>query len=189
VIVVPPERFRYPGLERIFYRVVSGDDLGTVAAALGVNQGDLVAWNSLDPRANLQSGMVLTVYVANGAELKQVRVAREPEAGKRLLAGSSSFIAHFEAEQGRQRIEVRAREGDTLASIGKRYGLSAGMMERINHISRGEALAQGAPVVVYAKNGPQPREIMVSRAPDPLPPLDDPPHPTALPTLPEAPLE
>src|SRR5690606_3600598 len=103
--------------------------------------------------------------------------------GKRLLAGSTAFIAHFEAEQGRQRIEVRAREGDTLASIGRRYGMSAGMMERINHFARHQQLAAGSPVVVYAKYGTNSREVFVSRAPDPLPPLD-PPNPAVLPSVP-----
>jgi membrane-bound lytic murein transglycosylase D len=183
VIVSGPERFRYEGHERVFYRVVAGDDLAEVARAFRVDAGDLVLWNALDERASLQVGMVLQLFVPEGVELSGVRFAREEHAGKRLLAGSTSFIAHFEGEQGRQRLELRAREGETLASIGRRYGLSAGMMERINHFWRGEVLNDGAPVVVYAKHGPQLREMFVSRAPDPLPPLD-PPHPTALPNLP-----
>jgi peptidoglycan lytic transglycosylase D len=188
VIVVGPERFRYETRERVFYRVVIGDEVSAVARAFGVDPADVVIWNGLDGQASLQAGMVLQLYVSPKLELSSVRFAREENAGKRLLAGSTSFISHFEGEQGRQRLEVRAKEGETLQSIGRRYGLSAGMMERINHFWRAEVLAEGAPVVVYAKYGPQPREAFVSRAPDPLPPLD-PPHPTALPDLPAAPLE
>jgi hypothetical protein len=120
------------------------------------------------------------VFVRKGAELDGVRFARERNAGKRLEAGSPSFLAHFEGEQGRQRLQIAAREGDTLQAIGRRYGLSAGMMERINHRARNERLVEGTPVVVYAKYGPAAAEQMFSRAPDPLPPVD-PPHPAALP--------
>jgi membrane-bound lytic murein transglycosylase D len=188
VVIMGPERFRYEGRERVFYRVVPGDELGDVARAFRVDPEEVLIWNGLERRASLQSGMVLSLYVPPKRDLDGVRFAREENAGKRLLAGSTAFIAHFEGEQGRTRLELRAKEGETLASIGKRYGLSAGMMERINHFSRGEVLSEGEPVVVYAKYGPQPREVFVSRAPDPLPPLD-PPHPTALPSLPAQPLE
>jgi peptidoglycan lytic transglycosylase D len=181
VVVLPPLRFQYADRERVFYRVQAGDTLEALAAAFGVRSDELVLWNSLEEQARLQSDMVLTVFVPRGAELEGVRFARERNAGKRLEAGSPSFLAHFEAEQGRQRLQIAAREGDTLQSIGRRYGLSAGMMERINHRARNERLVEGAPVVVYAKYGPAMAEQMFSRAPDPLPPID-PPHPTALPS-------
>jgi hypothetical protein len=148
-----------------------------------VRPEEVVLWNGLDERARLQSEMVLTVFVPRGAEPSGVRFARERNAGKRLEAGSPSFLAHFQAEEGRQRLSISAREGDTLQAIGRRYGLSAGMMERINHRARNERLKEGAPVVVYAKIGPVDSAQILSRAPDPLPPIN-PPHPAALPTAP-----
>jgi membrane-bound lytic murein transglycosylase D len=92
-------------------------------------------------------------------------------------------LDHFEAERGRKRLQILARDGDTLRSIGLRYGLSAGMMERINHLPRNQRLTEGHPIVVYARYGPVPSEVLLSRAPDPLPPVD-PPHPHVLPTAP-----
>jgi membrane-bound lytic murein transglycosylase D len=127
--------------------------------------------------------MALSVFVPRGSELRGVRFARERNAGKRFEAGSPSFLAHFQGEEGRQRISLSAREGETLQGIGRRYGLSAGMMERINHRARSERLKEGTPVVVYAKYGPVGAEQILSRAPDPLPPVD-PPHPSALPSAP-----
>ncbi len=180
VVVLPPLHFTYPDRERVFYRVLAGDTLLTLAEAFRVSPEQLVIWNGLDSGARLHSEMVLQAFVPRGAELSNVRYARERNTGKRLEAGSPAFLAHFEAEQGRQRIQILAREGDNLQLIGRRYGLSAGMMERINHRSRGERLAPGTPVVVYAKSGPVATEVLLSRAPDPLPPVD-PPHPAALP--------
>lgn len=182
-VVVQPQRFLYPGRERVFYRTLPGDDLETLARAFQVRPEELVLWNGLDGQAHLQSDMILSVYVPPGTDLRDVRFARESHTGKLLEAGTSGFLAHFEAEQGRERLQIMAREGDTLQSIGRRYGLSAGTMERINHFSRNERLAEGTPVVVYAKNGPTATELLLSRAPDPLPPVD-PPHPGALPPAP-----
>ncbi|HTV19615.1 MAG TPA: LysM peptidoglycan-binding domain-containing protein [Polyangiaceae bacterium] len=185
VVVLPPLRFSYTDRERVFYRVLPGDTLEALATAFGVRPEELVLWNGLDERARLQSEMVLTVFVRRGAELGGVRFARERNAGKHLEAGSPTFLAHFQAEEGRQRLSISAREGDTLQAIGRRYGLSAGMMERINHRARNERLEEGTPVVVYAKYGPVGSEQILSRAPDPLPPVD-PPHPSALPSAPIA---
>jgi membrane-bound lytic murein transglycosylase D len=183
VVVLPPARFAYPDRERVFYRVLPGDRLEVLATAFRVRPEELVLWNGLEEEARLQPDMVLSVYVPHGAELRGVRFARERNAGKRLEAGSPTFLAHFEAEAGRQRLSLSAREGETLQGIGRRYGLSAGMMERINHRARNERLKEGTPVVVYAKYGPIGSEQFLSRAPDPLPPVD-PPHPSALPSAP-----
>ncbi len=180
--VLPALRFQYPDRERVYYRTLAKDDLARLARAFKVRSADLVRWNGLDPEAHLQADMVLQVYVRKGERLDGVRYTRERNVGKRLEVGSPGFFAHFEAEQGRQRLQISARDGDTLLGIGKRYGLSAGMMERINHFSRNQRLDAGTPVTVYAKYGPVETEVLLSRTPDPLPPVQ-PPYPAALPPV------
>jgi len=137
-------------------------------------------WNGLDPSAHLQADMLLQAFVPNGARLDGVRVVRQPGVGQELEVGSQSFLHYFEAGQGRQRLQILARDGDTLELIGRRYGLSPGMMERINHFARNRRLNEGAAVIVYAKDGTTASEVLWSRAPDPLPPVN-PPYPAALP--------
>ena len=180
LVVLPPFSFHYADRERVFYRTLPGDDLDQLASALGVRRDDLVVWNGLDPNANLQPDMVLQVFIPKGAGLDGVRLVRENNVGEQLQVGSPSFLAHFEAEQGRQRLQIQARDGDTLQSIGKRYDLSPGRMERINHFARDRRLGEGAAVIVYAKEGTTATELLWSRAPDPLPPVA-PPFPAALP--------
>ncbi|MEO8177581.1 MAG: transglycosylase SLT domain-containing protein [Deltaproteobacteria bacterium] len=180
VVVLPPFRFHFADRERLFYRTLPGDDLDSLASALTVRPDDLVIWNALDPKANLQADMVLQVFVPNGTAQDSVRLVSEGNAAEQLEVGSPSFLAHFEAEQGRQRLQIQAREGDTLQSIGKRYELSPGTMERINHFARDRRLSEGAAIVVYAKEGTTATEVLWSRAPDPLPPVA-PPYPAALP--------
>jgi membrane-bound lytic murein transglycosylase D len=180
VVVLPPFRFHFADRERLFYRTLSGDELSALAGALEVRPDDLVVWNALDPHAKLQADMVLQVFVPKGTAVDTVRLVSESNTLEQLEVGSPSFLAHFEAEQGRQRLQIQAREGDTLQIIGKRYELSPGTMERINHFSRDRRLSEGAAVVVYAKEGTTASEVLWSRAPDPLPPVS-PPYPAALP--------
>ena len=100
-----------------------------------------------------------------------------------LVAGTDAFFNHFEALKGRKRIKVVAREGDTLRKIGKRYGLSAGSMERINRVSRYTKLKPGAKVIVYARAAAAKDAPSVGPATGrPLPPVV-PPKPKALPAV------
>lgn len=149
VVVVPAEKFTYPDRRRIFYRVVAGDAPRDVAAALSVSQGDLCRWNALDTSASLHDGMVLQAFVPKPAIFSHALVT-EDENARVLAVGSPEFFEHFETLKGRKRMEIAVNEGDTWRSLSKRYGLSLGMLERINHRSRSTALTTGEKVVVYA---------------------------------------
>lgn len=149
VIAVPAKAFGFPGRRRVFYRVAGDDSLEGVAQALGVSPQELAVWNELDAGANLLAGMVVQAFVPAQANLTRIRVVHEEQA-ELLQVGSVEFLEHHEELQGRKRLLVRASAGDTLTSIGKRYGLSAGMMERINHLPRTTALEVGQQVIVYA---------------------------------------
>jgi len=150
VAVVPARRFQYTTRTPVFYEVRSGDRLEAIAAAFRVTEPELLLWNSLDPRARLQPGQVLQLFVDQKRSLAGVRHATRPEV-QVLEAGSAEFYDYFEARAGRVRLVVAARAGDTLRRIGDRYGLRANSMERINQRSRNEVLAAGDEVVVYVK--------------------------------------
>jgi membrane-bound lytic murein transglycosylase D len=150
LVVVPGRRFKVPGRERVFYRVLRSDTLAGIANELEVTAEELVVWNDLDDVAKLQSGMVLQVYVPKHADLSGVRSVTSRNA-RVFEAGSEEFLAYVESQNGRRRIAVKAKRGDTLAKIGQRYGLSVGMMERINRFSRNRELEPGEAIIVYAK--------------------------------------
>jgi membrane-bound lytic murein transglycosylase D len=183
VVVVPSLTFQYPERERVFYRTLPGDDLESIAAAFRLRPEDLVAWNGLDPFALLQPDMMLSVFLPKNSQIEDVRYIRERNVVQKLEVGSQSFFAHFEAEQGRQRLQIVAHAGETLQGIGRRYGLSAGTMERINHFARDRRLTEGAAVVVYAKSRTPGSEVAWSLLPDPLPPVAA-PYPGVLPRVP-----
>jgi membrane-bound lytic murein transglycosylase D len=182
VVVVPARRFPDGDRRRVFYRVLPGDTLADVASAFGVLPSELSLWNALDRAANLQQGMTLQVFVPNGGDLTRVRFLSEHEA-RVLIAGSEEFFEYFEAQNGRKRITVTAKKGDTLALIGRRYGMSTGMMERINRLSATTPIREGDTVIVYTKGEQETKSAAPARPavselsailaprPDALPPL------------------
>ncbi len=178
VVVVPPRSHRYADRDRVFYRVLAGDSLAKVASALGVSRADLLVWNAIDESARLQPGMVLQVHLPRGTTPATARVIRENDA-RVLVAGSEQFFDYYEGLNGRRRITVVARSGDTLQSIGKRHGMSVGWMERINRRPRGKKLEAGETVVVYTQRPALEPPAAAAKA-EPLPPVA-PPFPEALP--------
>jgi len=178
VTVVSTSQFQYVNRERVFYTVCRDDRLEDVARAFSVTTAELVAWNAVDPEAKLQVGMTLQIFVPPDASLDRVRYTKESNT-KVLVVGSNEFFDHFEGLKGKQRLVVTVKKGDTLSSIGKRYGMSVGWMERVNRRSRRDELEAGETVVVYAARG-----AAASRTEGPtLEPLDpiEAPNPEALP--------
>jgi murein DD-endopeptidase MepM/ murein hydrolase activator NlpD len=177
VAVVPARRFEGAGARRVFYQTLTGDTLERVGRAFGVAVADLAAWNALDADASLHSGMMLQIHVPAAADLSRARYLDEEDV-RVITAGSDEFYEYFEGLQGRQRIVVEAEEGDTLTALGRRYGMSSGMMERINRFSRRKKLSAGDRVIVYSKRpgsgslaegGPAPLVEMAAPRPDLLP--------------------
>jgi membrane-bound lytic murein transglycosylase D len=107
-------------------------------------------WNHLDRRAQLQEGMRLQLFLPAGENPGGV-VLYEAADVTALTVESQPFFDHFVGGSGRTRLEITAAEGDSWTSLSKRYGLSLGMLERINHKNRRTSLAVGDKVVVYAK--------------------------------------
>lgn len=150
LVVVPPREFGYPDRKRVFYRVVAGDSVGKIAELFRVAQPDVLLWNALDGTARLHTGMALQIFVSRTQNLSHVRHLSESEA-RILVAGSPQFFEHYEGQNGKKRLVVKARTGDSLALIGKRYGMSVGSMERVNRRSRTDAVRAGEPIVVYTE--------------------------------------
>ncbi|HEX6764978.1 MAG TPA: LysM peptidoglycan-binding domain-containing protein, partial [Polyangiaceae bacterium] len=149
VVVVTRDVTPPPDAVRVFYPVVPGDTLAGIAGTFGVTRADLLAWNAVDESARLQEGMVLQVFPKSSRNLAGVRTLKDGEV-RVLVAGSPEFIDHFEGLNGKRRLLVTVKDGETLASIGRRYDTSIGWMERINRRSRTDRLTPGETVVVYA---------------------------------------
>jgi membrane-bound lytic murein transglycosylase D len=170
--IVPADVFVYPGRKRVFYRVAVGDTLADVAMALTVSVDDLRRWNDVDPAARLIEGMTLQAFVPEGTDLSKVVTLSENEV-RVVPVGSDDFFALSDSLKGKKRIAVTAKAGESLESIGKRFGVSPTTMERINRRDRREAIKAGDTVLVYATpqtlGAPVPAPTIDT--PEPLPPL------------------
>ncbi|MEI9948955.1 MAG: transglycosylase SLT domain-containing protein [Pseudomonadota bacterium] len=151
VVVVPPRQFAYTERSRLFYRVLPGDTLSRVANVFGVSVADIGLWNALDENARLQSGMALQLFVDKRKALSARTIS--PSETHVLVAGSPEFYDYFEGQNGRKRVVISAQENDTLTTLGKRYGMTVGSMERINRRSRTDKLHAGESIVVYVDRG------------------------------------
>lgn len=166
IVVVSPTAFAYADRRRVFYKVLVGDTPREIADAFGVSVDQLRSWNSIEPSARLQEGMTLQIFVAKGFDATRV-VALEEKQAKVVAVGSDEFYAIEEEKKGRRRTTILAKGGETLESVGKRYGLSGGSMEKINRRPRGDVLKTGETVIVYvpASGPPLPAPTGTGNAP------------------------
>ncbi len=145
-LVKPPS----PNHERIFYPVVTGDRLPDVARALGVALTDLRAWNAVTETTRLFSGMVLQGFVKPGHKPSGVRLL-DPASLRVVPVNSKAFHEAHLKQHHRRRLVIRARSGDTLRRVARRYGISVGSLARENKLSRYAKLRAGQRIVVYTR--------------------------------------
>lgn len=162
VAVVPANSGTPSGLRRVFYRTKNGDSLSSIAETFKVSRADLLAWNAIDPSARLQARMLMQLFVAPDYPTEGLGVLQENQLTI-LVAGSPEFGDYFEGLRGNERIVVQVKQKDTLASIGARYGVSVGMMERINRRSRRDALVPGESIVVYTRRNGSSERLSAAR--------------------------
>jgi membrane-bound lytic murein transglycosylase D len=194
VVIVPQDVFVYPDRKRVFYRVQVGDTVREVCSVFKVTPDELRRWNEVDPSARLVEGMTFQLFVPNDVDLGSANVLRESDV-RTIVTGTDEFFRHWD-EKGRRRLVVTANAGDTIEAIGKKHGVSASLMERINRRSRSEVLPEGERVVGWT---PGPASAPASAAtsseaqatltkpssdPSPTPPLANAPAPEQLPQLP-----
>ncbi|HEX6276186.1 MAG TPA: LysM peptidoglycan-binding domain-containing protein, partial [Polyangiaceae bacterium] len=147
VVVVTRDVAASPDSVRLFYPVVPGDTLSSVASAFGVTRADLVAWNAIDDAARLQEGMVLQVFPRASRNLAGIRTLRDRDV-RVLVAGSPEFIDHFEGLNGKRRVVVTVRDGETLASIARATRTSEAAIRSANRIGAQEVLGAGTILLV-----------------------------------------
>jgi LysM repeat protein len=131
---------------RVFYRAGVGDTLRDIARALDVSREDLIAWNQLDPAARVPAGLWLQAWIEREPTQARVRSIAEVDTAERGTDASAERIA---AQDGRVRLVVTVRQGDTMSSLAARYGLTTGSLSRINRRSRYAPLVAGESLVVW----------------------------------------
>ncbi|HEX2658090.1 MAG TPA: transglycosylase SLT domain-containing protein [Polyangia bacterium] len=158
LVAVPDRVFNYEGRERVFYRTRDGDTLDAIAEVFGVRADDLIQWNNLDAEAKLHPKMVLQVFVRKDFDPTEV-VLLDVARVKVVTLGSEEFLQLEAARRGKRRLIIETKNGDTLAKLGRRYGLTVGDLARINRFSYNTELHEGQKVVVYSPVGEPTRDV------------------------------
>ena len=150
MVAVPDPAFQVEGRERVFYRVVAGDSLTRIARVFEVERDQLAGWNQLDAEARLHPRMVLQIWVEPGFDPAGAGVAVLDEARLDILvAGSVGHMQRAEDRIGRERVLYRARRRETYEQVGRRFGLSARDLARINNKPFDTVLDEGDSCIVY----------------------------------------
>jgi membrane-bound lytic murein transglycosylase D len=178
IVAVPDRAFAYEGRERVFYRTRDGDGLEEIAETFGVRVDELTEWNNLDPTAKLHARMVLQIFVRKDFDPVGVLLL-DPGKVRVVTLGSEEFLELETARRGKKRLTVTAKAGDTLAKLGRRYGLTPGDLARINRFSYNTELQPGQRIIVYSPTGEPPREVSMGLTPEPKRPKGGLPAPAA----------
>lgn len=155
IVAVPDADFTIPERRRVFYRVVSGDTVSGVADAFGVSRDELAAWNDLTAAANLHPRMILQVFVAPDFDGQKSAGGLGPVAlldERRMLVvtrGSDQHIELMETRMGRERVIYQPEKEESFESIGKKFGLSARDLARINHRAHDTVAQPGDEIIIY----------------------------------------
>jgi len=150
IVAVPDKDAQVPGKKRVFYRVVSGDTIRSVAKALGIKPEQLLTWNALDEGAKLHPKMVLQAFVASDFDADAAKVALLDDAQCVVVTrGSDEHLDLAEERTGRVRTEYISKGDEKLADVAKKYGMGSHDLARINRISYNTVLAKGQKIIVY----------------------------------------
>ncbi|NOY91172.1 MAG: transglycosylase SLT domain-containing protein [Deltaproteobacteria bacterium] len=164
VVGVPPGDYHLPGKRRIFYRATGHEDAASVARFFSVTRDQLLRWNRIDPNARLTRGLMLQLFVDPAFDLSRA-VVMSPDDVRVLTVGSEEFFEWQQQQVGRVRFRYLVAPGDTLSSIGQRFGIGVGSLARINRFSRRRTLHPGDEILIYAERARVPARYLPNPAP------------------------
>lgn len=150
MIPVPDKNYRVEGSRHVFYRVVTGDSLFGIAKSLGIDRFQLASYNGLHNEARIHPRMILQAFINPNFDLKKAHVQiLDPSRILVVTRGSKEHLDHIEKRVGRKRITYTVKTGDTMKSIGRKYGLSGYSVGRINRISPNSKPEAGQELILY----------------------------------------
>ena len=121
----------YVAKDMIAYRVVSGDNLWTIAKQFNVRHSDLVAWNNLGEKSTLSIGQVLIIKkAAQNDKKKKVSPAK----------AAPKYVTY------------QVKSGDSLGAIALAFDVKVKDLKRWNGLKKNNAIKIGQKLKVYKKH-------------------------------------
>ncbi len=156
IVAIPDKDFVVDKRQRVFYRVVSGDSVASVAKALAVKPEELRTWNGLDDDGKLHPKMILVAWVAPQFDAEKHEVdLLDPSSLVVVTRGSAEHLDLSESRTGRVRTEYVAKAKEKLSDIAKKFGMGSHDLARINRISYDTVLEKGQTCIVYEVKDPE----------------------------------
>ncbi len=119
------------------WRVPATMKVGDAARKVGMDEAQLRSMNNIPPRMLIKAGS--TLLVPRGARMEQDVSASVADNAQIALAPEIVL----------RKSSIKARKGDTVASIAKRYGQSAAQVAQWNKVSAGASFNAKQSVVLY----------------------------------------
>lgn len=155
IVAIPDKDFVVDKKQRVFYRVVAGDSVASVAKAFAITTDELRTWNGLDGDGKLHPRMVLVAWVASQFDADKHKVDLLDESSLVVVTrGSPEHLDLSESRTGRVRTEYIAKEKEKLSDIAKKFGMGSHDLARINRISYDTVLDKGQSCIVYEVKDP-----------------------------------
>lgn len=131
--------------------VPSTMSVAQAASKLGMSESELRSVNNIPPRMQVRAGSSLLVH-RTGARDRDVP---EHVADNAMLALQPDVVL--------RRTTVKARKGETVASLARRYKVSAASVAEWNKLSAGAALKAGQSVTLMLPQRPAPASVASGR--------------------------
>ncbi|MDO4795146.1 MAG: transglycosylase SLT domain-containing protein [Brachymonas sp.] len=122
--------------------------LAQVAEQTGATVDALREINKISPHARIKAGSIILVPRAKGQEAEIPLSIANSSVGLRLAYEGAPASRSLQ-KVVLKRSSIKARKGDTIASIAARYGLSPTTVARWNRAKPGQKLAPGKAVVLH----------------------------------------
>ena len=156
IVAIPDKDFVVDKKQRVFYRVVAGDSVASVAKALALTPEELRTWNGLDAEGKLHPRMVLVAWVAPQFDAAKHEVDLLDESSLVIVTrGSTEHLDLSESRTGRVRTEYVAKAKEKLSDIATKFGMGSHDLARINRISYDTVLDKGQSCIVYEVKDPE----------------------------------
>lgn len=149
-VLVPEPRFEFENRRQIFYESRIGDDLGTIAVHFDVPVEHLAAWNDLDDRGVLVSGLTVQVFVDPNRDLSDT-IFWDASDVRAVHLNSPEHVALLqvqEEEAETRRRSYTVRSGDTVMAIAARFGVRTRDIVRWNDLGDSAMIIVGQELVV-----------------------------------------
>ncbi|MGZ3597089.1 MAG: LysM peptidoglycan-binding domain-containing protein [Syntrophales bacterium] len=122
----------------VHYKAKRGDTVISIARKYRTSVSAIMAYNNVSTSKKLKPGQHLIIPV-HGTGYARVKSARQPDKD--------------DVQVGGETIKYKAKKGDTLASVAKRFDTTVDEIRRLNKFKKDKRLKSGQVILVSNKNG------------------------------------